>query len=441
MPPVSHGKHPSPLTANLVRHPENAFVVRETRIWRVDYFYLATSRRSRGVTWLIIAPAITAPSLTSLFLSFLVLGATAFGGPAMIAYIKQMAVKRKRWLDAESFDSGVALCQAIPGATAMQAAAYTGLRVRGVAGAAATFVGFGLPAVAIMFVLSALYARTHDVPVIISAFSGLRAIIVALVANAAVMFGRTSLKGWRQVLIAAIAAALFVWEVTPIGVIVLAGLLALVLRPAMPARTGSAPARQHLPGTGKSVLFILVAAAVVFTALGMFERRLFALAALMFRIDLFAFGGGFSSVPLMFHETVEVRHWIAGATLLDGIVLGQITPGPIVITATFIGYLLAGLIGAVTATTAVFLPSFLILIGVAPHWERLRTSPQFTRIISGILCSFVGLLVTVSFRFAQGVTWSWIHVLLVVGVFVALRRNVNVLWIVLAGVVLSILFR
>jgi len=363
---------------------------------------------------------------------------TAFGGPAMVAYIRQMAVDKRRWLDADAFDGGVALCQAIPGATAMQTAAYVGLRVRGVAGAAASFVGFGLPAFGLMLALSALYTRTHDMPVIVSAFSGLRAIIVALVANATVSFGKTSLKRWPHVLMAALAAALFAWQVSPFLVIVLAGLVAALFIPASPAMPSIALARPGAPHTTKTVVVILWAAALAFLGLWIVQRRLFELAALMFRIDLFAFGGGFSSVPLMFHETVEVRRWLDGPTLLNGIVLGQVTPGPIVITATFVGYVLAGLVGGVTATVGVFLPSFLVLVVIAPYFDRLRTSTQFNKFISGVLCSFVGLLLTVSARFAQGVTWDWLHLLLAVGAFAALRLKVNVCWIVLIGAGLSI---
>jgi chromate transporter len=380
----------------------------------------------------------TTPSLLDLFSSFLRLGVTAFGGPAMVAYIRQMAVEKRRWLDGDAFDGGVALCQAIPGATAMQTAAYVGLRARAVAGAAASFVGFGLPAFGLMLALSALYARTHDVPVIVSAFSGLRAIIVALVANAAVSFGKTSLKRWPHVLLAIAAAVLFAWQASPFLVIVLAGLLAALFIPASPAKPSIALARPGAPHTTKTVVVILGAATLAFLALWIAQRRMFDLAALMFRIDLFAFGGGFSSVPLMFHETVEVRRWLDGPTLLNGIVLGQVTPGPIVITATFVGYVLAGLVGAVTATVSIFLPSFLILVAIAPYFDRLRTSPRFNKIISGVLCSFVGLLLTVSARFAQDVTWDWLHLVLAVGAFAALRLNANVLWIVLIAAVLSI---
>jgi chromate transporter len=382
--------------------------------------------------------AVAPPSLAALFTAFLTLGLTAFGGPAMVAYIRELAVDKKRWVDEESFESGVALCQAIPGATAMQSAGYVGLRVRGVAGAAATFIGFGVPAFVLMMSLSALYGRTHELPVMLSAFSGLRAIIVALVANATVTFGRTSLKRTSHVFIAAMAAVLFFAEVSPFLVIVLAGLLALALFRVSPGQPGAEFACRPIAPTTKAVAVLLAAATLAFLGLWIFERRLFNVAALMFRIDLFAFGGGFSSIPLLFHEVVDVRHWIDSSTLLNGIVLGQITPGPIVITATFVGYLFAGVAGGVAGTVGIFLPSFLMLVAVAPHFDRLRSSPRFNHVIGGILCSFVGLLLTVTVRFTHSVRWDWTHVLLAVAAFITLRYRVNVLWTVLVGTGLSI---
>ncbi len=216
--------------------------------------------------------------------------------------------------------------------------------------------------------------------------------------------------------------------------------MAMVFIPASQTAPGLSfvPTRQPMRHTTKPVTALLAAAAPVFLGLWITHRRLFDLAALMFRIDLFAFGGGFSSVPLMFHETVEVHRWLDGPTLLNGIVLGQVTPGPIVITATFIGYVFAGLAGGVTATIAVFIPSFLMLIAIAPYFEQMRSSPLFNKIIAGTLCSFVGLLLVVTARFAQGVTWDGVHLLLAVASFVALRLKANVLWIVLIGTAFSI---
>jgi len=123
---------------------------------------------------------------------------------------------------------------------------------------------------------------------------------------------------------------------------------------------------------------------------------------------------------------------------LNGIVLGQVTPGPIVITATFAGYWLHGLLGAVIATVSVFLPSFMLVIGLTPCFDRLRASPYFNKATGGVLCSFVGLLLTVTVRFAGNVHWDLPRAILAVGAFVALLLKVDILWVVIAGTVLSV---
>jgi chromate transporter len=118
------------------------------------------------------------------------------------------------------------------------------------------------------------------------------------------------------------------------------------------------------------LLFLLLISVAIYTLLFFLRRELFQIALLMSKIDLLAFGGAFGSVPLMFHEIVEARGWMDAPTFLNGIVLGQFTPGPIVITATFVGYLVYGFLGAFVATLAIFTPSFLILIGVAPWFDH-----------------------------------------------------------------------
>jgi chromate transporter len=377
------------------------------------------------------------PSLLYLFTSFLRLGATAFGGPAMVAYIRKMAVEKKHWLDEPSARDGVALCQTIPGATAMQMSAYVGLRARGVAGAAASFVGFGLPAFLFMMILSALYARTHTLPAVVSAFNGLQAIIIAIVAHATLSFGKASIKDWRNVFNGMIAAVLFGLKVNPILVIIVAALLGAILYNKQPL----APA-ENLPGKSsapKSLFLLLLATGIGFGVLYFLDRKLFDLATLMFRIDLFAFGGGFASVPLMFYEVVQVRSWMDGPTLLNGIVLGQVTPGPIVMTSTFVGYLLKGPFGGLIATICVFLPSFMIVVGIVPYFDRLRRSPYFKKVITGILSSFVGLLLTVTIRFALDIPWDVPRILLSGAAFIALILKIDLLWVVLLGTMISLI--
>jgi chromate transporter len=306
-----------------------------------------------------------------------------------------------------------------------------------VRGAAASFIGFGLPAFVLMMVLAALYTQTRTLPAIVSAFNGLQAIVIAIVASAAVSFGRNYLKNGRHVITALTAAVLFALNVDPIAVILIAALLGLMFNNQLytPRTTSAAGGTRS---SSKPFLLLLAAIAVSFLLLLVVQRPLFDLAALMFRIDLFAFGGGFASVPLMFHEIVEARGWLDGPTFLDGIVLGQITPGPIVITATFVGYLLYGPLGGLMATAGVFSPSFLMVIGLAPYFDRLRSSRRFNQAIGGVLCSFVGLLVTVTIRFAWNVPWDVPRALLFGVALIALLRKVDIFWVVLIGAIVSI---
>lgn len=355
----------------------------------------------------------------------------------MVAYIRKMAVEQKGWLDADDFKNGAALCQMIPGATAMQTAAYVGLKARGIPGAAASYLGFGLPAFLLMLSFAALYASTHTLPVVASAFSGLQAIIVAVIANATLAFGKTTLKKWTHVLIAVLSAVLFGLDVNPILVLLLAAFAGLALIKPDPG-SGQARTPAHFPYTIKPLLGILAVYGLGLLFLYLFRKNLFDLSLLLFRIDLMAFGGGFASVPLMYHEIVDVRGWLDSQTLMNGIVLGQVTPGPIVITATFVGYLLDGLLGGVVATVSIFLPSFLLIVGIAPYFERLRASPLFHKVISGVLCSFVGLLATVTIRFALNVHWDLAHALLSGVALIALLLKVDILWVVLIGTILSI---
>jgi chromate transporter len=376
------------------------------------------------------------PSVASIFFAFFRLGLTAFGGPAMVAYIRTMAVGQKRWLESTVFDDGVALCQAIPGATAMQVAAYTGLRIRGAVGALAAFAGFGLPAFILMMVLSALYVSTAALPPVKALFLALQAIVVALVAFATVSFGRNSLKHWIHVLIAGIAAVLFIAGVHPVIVIILAALLGIILLPA-PDKEQEIP-RGRFPAPEKSFLILLAAAIVFFVVLFLLRPDLFILATTMARIDLFAFGGGFASLPLMFHEVVDVHAWLDSTTFINGLALGQVTPGPIVVTATFVGFLAYGFWGGVVATIAIFTPSFLFVIGTVPYYDRLRGSQLYQKMFGGILFSFVGLLLSVTIKLALAVPWSWFPGLLAAGAFLALLLGAEILWVVVAGIAAAV---
>jgi chromate transporter len=377
-----------------------------------------------------------------LFLAFLRLGGTAFGGPAMVAYICGLAVKKKRWLSQETFEAGAALCQSIPGATAMQTAAYVGLRAGGPLGALAAFAGFGLPAFALMVGLSAAYQAGRDVQPVLAAFHGLRVIVIAIVVNATLNFGRSSIRNGRDAILAVGAAVFLVFHGSPIVAIVASAALSVLLYRGinLPAKTSIAGD----PNSGRpapafaGMLALLVAAGLV--VLHSLDRQLFDLATLMLKVDIFAFGGGFASVPLMLHEVVDVRHWLDNRTFMDGIALGQVTPGPIVITATFVGYQVAGAAGAVVGTIGIFTPSVLMVLVTVPYFDRLQRSLWFRRAIRGVLASFVGLLAAVGINFGLAASWSIPAVVLALAALAALRLKVDILWVVLVGAAVSTLF-
>jgi chromate transporter len=381
-------------------------------------------------------------SAIKLFLAFLRLGTTAFGGPAMIPYIQEMVVKRNVWVSPSGFRNGVALCQSIPGATAMQTAAFCGLRAGGVRGAVAAYAGFGLPAFLLMVAFSIAYGKAQTMPLGVSVFTGLRAIVIALMANAAINFSRSSLKNIRDILLA-IAAALFLGFGGPpvVAILMTAIAAAIVYRGiniSTPREAGGNREPEFQVKKFSSTFFLPVL--IVVCLAGIFfllSHRLAELAALMAKIDLFAFGGGFASIPLMLHEIVQVRGWMDSKTFMDGIALGQVTPGPIVITATFVGYQVLGLIGAAAATLGIFTPSFLILLISVPYFDRWQRSVVFRRVLRGALLCFVGLLFVATARFAMAVPWSVPCVVLAVAAFLALRFKLDIIWIVLAGVVIS----
>ena len=375
-----------------------------------------------------------------LFASFLRLGLTAFGGPAMVAYIRDLAVKKRQWLSQETFEDGTALCQSIPGATAMQTAAYVGLRAGGPLGALAAFVGFGLPAFLLMVLLSAAYRQTRDLATVVAAFRGLHVLVIAIIANAAFDFGRKSIRNWRDAFIAAVAALFLGLHGNPMLMIAAAALLGLILYRGLAPVTVPARAAEVSGPTayGRFLLFFLLFLAIGLAALALLDARLVRLAALMMKVDVFAFGGGFASIPLMLHEVVDRLHWLDAPTFLDGIALGQVTPGPIVITATFVGYQVAGLPGALAGTVGIFAPSFVMGLLAVPQLDRLQHSASVRRALRGALASFIGLLVAVTVQFALAVPWSLPAVLLASATFAALRLKVDILWVVLAGALLSV---
>lgn len=170
-----------------------------------------------------------------------------------------------------------------------------------------------------------------------------------------------------------------------------------------------------------------------------FDPRLARLNLVFMQVDLMAFGGGFTTIPLIQREVVDRFAWVSTREFIDGIALGQATPGPIVITATFVGYKAGGLLGALLGTLAVFFPSFLLVTALAPHYERVKRSRPVQLAVRGILAAFLGMLLLVAYRFGRealidGPTWA-----LMAAAWLALWRKVDLLLVVAGGASLSLL--
>ena len=375
------------------------------------------------------------PSYFELFLSFFWIGLTGFGGLAMTAHIRRHIVDTRKWMEGSTFDSGLALCQLIPGAIVMQLSAYIGLKLKGVRGAIVSFVGFGLPAFLIMFILSVLYKQSKNISGVEAVLSGLRVIIVAIVANAAYVFGKKNFQNTNDWIIAIISAGLFLTKLNPVLVLLVASLLGLVLTKKEAGPSGKFSRAR----TFRFFLILLLVVIVCSTILFFVNRDYFTLAIMMLRIDLFSFGGGLAAMPMMYHELVELFHWFDEKTFMDGVILGQVTPGSIIIAATFFGYMHFGIVGSILATICVFTPSFLILMGIIPFFDKLSSYPQFNKVINGILCSFVGLLAVVTYRFTDGIHWDLANIIFTLVAFGLLLRKVDVIWVIVGGVLLSLL--
>ena len=376
-----------------------------------------------------------------LFVFFARLGATAFGGPAILTRMREVTVAPRGWLANETFDEGLALSQTVPGATAVQLAAYIGLRGCGLGGAAAATLGFCLPAFVLMLVASVLYSRVAGWGAGQAVLHGLRAIVIVIVASSALDLGRRQFGQWRELAISAMAAALMLTKCSPVLVVGIAALAGAVLLRGSGQGANTAK-REPLPAghIAKHVAVVLVAAACLLGLLFTFAPILGRLAVVMMKVSVFAFGGGYAALPLMLHASVTGQGWLSAGEFMDGVALAQVSPGPLSIVAAFVGYKVGNLPGALVATISVFFPCFVTIVAVAPWFERLARLRLFRAATRGAAVSLAGLLLAVSVQFGQTVSWTVIHGALSAAAFIVLQLKVNILWIVLSGGIVAGVF-
>lgn len=330
--------------------------------------------------------------LRAIFVTFLQLGLTAFGA-AILEKLRALPVKRG-WLSEEEVNEGLALVQLYPGPIMMDFAAYVGYRLRGVFGAILATLGFALPAFVLITALSALYFAGGDLPWLHRLFLGLEAVVIGVLVNVVLTMGAQALRGRIEAVIAVATFAGLLFHVNAV-LMPLAALLvgALALAPAGEAR--SSPG--HLPvqisafrlakvaATGIVVLAVAIGVGFLKTDLGALARSLFILGSV-------AFGSGFGILSVMQAEVVQSHGWVTAREFMDGLALGQITPGPVLITASFVGYKLGGVTGAALAAFAIFSPSIVMTLIFTEGMAAIRNHRRVRGALAGVLAGFVGLL-------------------------------------------------
>ncbi len=347
------------------------------------------------------------------------IGVTGFGGPpAHIALLRRLCVDDRHWLAAEEFEDGIAATSLLPGPTSTQLAIFCAWRLRGARGAIVGGACFILPGLVIILGLSALFLASHPPRWLQGIAAGAGAGVPAVAVAAAIGFlpaswlrvrGARSRQGrWMAYLAAGVACAAVAGEY------LVALLLACGLAETAVQHRALAEPKRGLPGA--------LPLAVALPAAG----GLSALAWVALKVGAFSFGGGFVIIPLMQHDAVSIYHWMTSAQFLNAVALGQVTPGPVVLTVSVVGYAAWGIRGGLLAALVAFAPSFVFVIAGAPHFDRLRRSAHAQALLTGAGACAIGGIAGAAVPLAAGLAHLWqIGItVLAAGWLLGLRRGV-----------------
>jgi chromate transporter len=327
--------------------------------------------------------AITRPKLRTFLLYFLRLGALGFGGPiALVGYMQRDLVEQRKWVSREDYLEGLAFSQLCPGPLAAQLAKYLGWLHSGTLGATLTGLAFVLPSFLMVLGLAALYVHFGELGWIQGLFYGIGAAVSAIILRSAwKLMGRTLRKDYLLWVLFGMLAVTTVWTKSEIvWLFVLSGLIALFVKARPKFRAN--PAEAAFAGSG--LLGGLAGTATLGTLGSVFFFFL--------KAGAFVFGSGLAIVPFLYGGVVGQFHWLTERQFLDAVAVAMITPGPVVITSGFIGYLVAGPLGACAAALAVFLPPYLLVIFGAPHYRRFAKNPQVKAFVQGVTAAAAGAI-------------------------------------------------
>jgi chromate transporter len=359
---------------------------------------------------------------------FLRLGLTAFGGPAAhIGLMEREAVERRGWMSREQFLDLVGACNLLPGPGSTQVAMALGYNRAGWIGLVIAGACFILPATLATLALAWAYVRYGGLPQAQGLLYGAKPVMMAIIVQAVWNLGRTAFRRWPLALagLACFAAALA--GAPPLAVLLASGGIALL-------------AAWRRSGIGGTLGIAWLPAGFGGATAG--ATGLASLFLVFLKLGVVVFGSGYVLLAFLKADLVDRLHWVTGPQLLDAITAGQITPGPVFATATFLGYLLRGWAGAAVATAAIFLPSFLMAGAVGALAGRIRRSKLAAAFLDGVNAAAVALMASVALALGRATLvdgWTW--ALGLASVVLLVRFRINATWLILAGAGLGILLR
>jgi chromate transporter len=366
-------------------------------------------------------------SLTEFVLYFLRLGCFGFGGPiALVGYMQKDLVEDRRWISQEDYLNGLAFSQLAPGPLAAQLAMYLGFVRAGFLGATIVGVAFILPSFLMVLAIGKAYVLFGGTKVIAALFYGIGAAVIAIIARSALKLVKTSVKKdkllWAVFLALAVSTAITEKEI--VWLFLAGGLLVMVVRTDF-----SAWRRQ-----GSAFSFIPSSFGVLSTTGPLFVFFL--------KSSLFVFGSGLAIVPFLHGGVVQERHWLSEAQFLDAVAVAMITPGPVVITVAFIGYIVGGPVGACAAALGVFLPVYLFVVVLGPFYKRFSQNTQIRAFVQGVTAAATGAIAGAVFVLARhSIRDAWTVAIAVMTFLILMKWKVPEPVIILASGLLGLAIR
>jgi len=370
-------------------------------------------------------------SLAELALVFLKLGTIAFGGPAAhIAMMEDEFVRKRHWISEAEFLDRLAAASLIPGPSSTEVAIFIGQSKRGWTGLLVGGCCFIIPAAVVVTLIAAVYARYGSLPQVVGILYGIKPAVIAIVLQALWSLSRTAIKGTFLAFIAVVAVVLNAVGVTPLIVLAIAGIAASA---GVWFKKQGAVALSAMPTFGRSGFLLGTVAAVVTAPVSLVRLFLSFL-----KIGAVVFGSGYVLLVFLRTEFIDHLHWLTEKQLIDAVAVGQFTPGPVFTTATFIGYLVAGIPGAVLATIGIFLPGFLLVASSGPLMPKLRQSALASAILDGVVVGSLALMAVVAWQLGRAAVIDWITLgILVISTALLMRFRINSAWLIASAALIG----